>query len=154
MLAELSQTTESTPYGASESDVAVLQTQIQGLELTPVFDIGAVFAAIKSLSTAPVTKTADFTVSTTETWLINDESGSSCTVTLPAPATNVGRVLLFQNYQAQTLVSASSNVVGIAGGAAGTAILEAVAGNSATLVSDGSNWITTQSVPNNVLLLE
>jgi len=154
LLADLAQTAESAPSGATDSDVAVLQTQIQGLELTPAFDLGSVFAAINSLSTAPVTKTADFTVGATETWIINNKSGSTCTVTLPAPATNIGRVLYFQNYQAQTLVSASSNVVGIAGGAAAAAILDAVAGNSATLVSDGTNWITTQSIPNNVMLLE
>lgn len=103
---------------------------------------------------APVTKTADFSVANGDTWLINNKSGSSCTVTLPSASTNTGRVLHFQNYQAQTLVSASSNVVPLVGGAAGTAILAAVAGDTATLVSDGTNWIITQYVPNNVLLLE
>jgi hypothetical protein len=39
------------------------------------------------------------------------------------------------------LTSASSNVVPLAGGAAGTAILSATAGAWATLVSDGTNWI-------------
>ncbi len=103
---------------------------------------------------APVTKTADFTVAAGETWLINNKSGSSCTVTLPTASASTGRVLRFQNYQAQTLVSASSNVVPLVGGAAGTAILAAVAGDTATLVSDGTNWIMTQYVPNNILLLE
>lgn len=103
---------------------------------------------------APVTKTADFTVAASETWLINNKSGSTCTVTLPTPSTNSGRVLHFQNYQAQTLVSASSNVVPLAGGAATTAILAAVAGANATLVSDGTNWIMTQYTSNNALLLE
>mgnify|MGYP003343605055 FL=1 len=103
---------------------------------------------------APVTKTANFTVANGETWIINNKSGSSCTVTLPTASTNVGRTLYFQNYQAQTLVSASSNVVPIADGAAGTAILAAVAGDTCTLVSDGTNWIMMQYVPNNVLLLE
>lgn len=103
---------------------------------------------------APVTKTANFSVAAGETWLINNKSGSSCTVTLPAATSYTGRVLYFQNYQAQTLVSASSNVVPLVGGAAGTAILAAVAGETCTLVSDGSNWIMTQYTPNNVLLLE
>lgn len=102
----------------------------------------------------PVTKTADFTVAASETWLINNKSGSTCTVTLPTPSTNSGRTLHFQNYQAQTLVSASSNVVPLAGGAATTAILSAVAGANATLVSDGTNWIMTQYTSNNALLLE
>ena len=103
---------------------------------------------------APVTKTANFSVANGETWLINNKSGSSCTVTLPSASTNTGRVLHFQNYQAQTLVSASSNVVPLVGGAAGTAILAAVAGETCTLVSDGTSWIMTQYTPNNVLLLE
>jgi hypothetical protein len=62
--------------------------------------------------------------------------------------------LHFQNYQAQTLESASSNVVAIGGGAAGTSILLASAGDQSTLVSDGTNWIMMQYVPNNILLLE
>lgn len=103
---------------------------------------------------APVTKTANFTVAAGETWLINNKSGSSCTVTLPSASTNTGRVLHFQNYQAQTLVSASSNVVPLAGGAATTAILQAVAGANATLVSDGTNWVMTQYDSNNSLELE
>ena len=111
-------------------------------------------SVIAGASGAPVTKTANFSVAAGETWLINNKSGSSCTVTLPAASSHIGRVLYFQNYQAQTLVSASSNVVPLVGGAAGTAILAAVAGETCTLVSDGSNWIMTQYTPNNVLLLE
>jgi hypothetical protein len=108
----------------------------------------------KQSVSAPVTKTADFTVAATELWLINNKSGSTCTVTLPTPSTNTGRVLYFQNYQVQALVSASSNVVPLAGGAATTSILLASSGDSATLVSDGTNWLMTQYIPNNILLLE
>jgi len=111
-------------------------------------------SVINSAGGAPVTKTANFSVAAGETWLINNKSGSSCTVTLPTASTNTGRVLHFQNYQAQTLVSASSNVVPLAGGSATTAILEAVAGANATLVSDGTNWIMTQYDSNNALQLE
>jgi hypothetical protein len=103
---------------------------------------------------APVTKTANFSVASTDTWLINNKTGSTCTVTLPSPSANTGRVLYFINYQNQLLVSASSNVVSRSGGAAGTAILDNVAGNWATIVSDGTNWITTQAASNNNLLLE
>jgi len=103
---------------------------------------------------APVTYTADFSVATTDVWIINNKSGSTCTATLPSAASYTGRILRFQNYQAQTLVSASSNVVPLVGGSAGTAILSAVAGDTATLVSDGSNWLMTQYVPNNALLTE
>ena len=134
--------------------IAEMQKQIQGLQLQPQLDIAAIFSAINTLSSAPVVKTADFTVAYGETWLINNKSGSTCTVTLPAPASNVGRVLNLQNYQNEFLVSASANVIPIDGGAASTAILPAVAGETATLVSNGTNWVMTQSVPNNVLLLE
>ena len=103
---------------------------------------------------APVTKTADFTVAATEVWLINNKSGSTCTVTLPTASSWTGRVLRFQNYQVRAVVSASSNVVPLTGGAAGTSILLASSGDSATLVSDGSNWLMTQYIPNNILLLE
>jgi hypothetical protein len=111
-------------------------------------------AVIAGTATAPATKTANFTVISGEKWLINNKSGSSCTVTLPSASTHTGRELHFQNYQAQTLVSASSNVVPLVGGAATTAILEAVAGANATLVSDGTNWIMTQYDSNNALQLE
>lgn len=90
---------------------------------------------------APVTKVADFTVAATENWLINNKSGSTCTVTLPSAASSSGRIIRIQNYQTQTVVSASSNVVPLGGGAAATAILAATAGKWATLVSDATNWI-------------
>ena len=107
-----------------------------------------------STGTAPVTKTADFTLADTDSWVINNKSGSTCTVTLPAPSAYTGRQVVFKNMQAQLLVSASSNVVPIAGGAAGTSILVASSGDQATLVSDGTNWLMTQYIPNNILLLE
>lgn len=154
-LQALTQNVDTQP--ASEviaSELAEVQKQIQALQLQPQFDVATITAAIAALYTAPVTKTADFTVAAGETWLINNKSGSSCTVTLPTPSINTGRVLHFQNYQAQTLVSASSNVAPLAGGAAATAILEAVAGANATLVSDGTNWIMTQYDSNNALQLE
>ena len=108
----------------------------------------------KQAVSAPVTKVADFTVAATDLWLINNKTGSTCTATLPTASSYSGRILHFQNYQAQTVVSASSNVVPLAGGSAGTSILLASTGDSATLVSDGTNWLMTQYVPNNILLLE
>lgn len=111
-------------------------------------------SVINTAGGPPVTKTANFTVAATDTWLINNKSGSTCVATLPSASANSGRVLHFQNYQVQALNSASSNVVPLAGGAATTSILLASSGDSATLVSDGSNWVTTQYVPNNILLLE
>lgn len=102
----------------------------------------------------PVTKTADFTLGVFETYVINNKTAATCTVTLPSASAYPGRPINFQNYQAQTLVSASSNVVPIAGGAAGTAILLASVGDTTTLISDGTNWIQIAYTPNNSLLLE
>jgi hypothetical protein len=111
-------------------------------------------SVLATASGAPVTKTANFTVANGETWFINNKSGSTCTVTLPTPSTNTGRTLTFKNMQAQTLVSASSNVVPLDSTSAGTAILLDVIGNWATLVSDGTNWVIMQAASNNNLLLE
>jgi hypothetical protein len=139
---------------ALESQMAEMQKQIEALQVQPIVDTAAITAAINAASSAPVTKTADFTVADNETWIINNKSGSTCTVTLPTASAWTGRYLTFKNLQAQTLVSASSNVVLIDGTSAGTAILLAVVGNWATMVSDGTNWIIMQQAANNCLLLE
>lgn len=139
---------------ALESQVAEMQKQIEALQVQPIVDTAAIIAAINAASSAPVTKTADFTVADNETWIINNKSGSTCTVTLPTASAWTGRELTFKNLQAQTLVSASSNVVLIDGTVAGTAILLAVVGNWATMVSDGTNWVIMQQAANNCLLLE
>jgi hypothetical protein len=156
--AELQELTQSVDTQQSSvallPQIAELQKQIDGLQVQPIVDVGAINAVLASSSSAPVTYTADFSVSATDVWIINNKSGSSCTATLPAASGYSGRVLHFQNYQAQTLVSASSNVVAIGGGAAGTSILLASAGDQSTLVSNGTNWIMMQYVPNNILLLE
>ena len=153
--------------------IAELQKQVDGLQVQPIVDVGAINAALAASSSAPVTYTDDFSVATTDVWIINDKFGSyliteddnylitessdflvtgasSCTATLPAASGYSGRVLYFQSYQEQTLVSASSNVVGIGGGAAGTSILLASLGDQSTLVSDGTNWIMMQYIPNNI----
>ena len=136
------------------SQTAEMQKQIEALQVQPIVDTAAITAAINAASSAPVTKTADFTVADNETWLINNKSASTCTVTLPTASAWTGRILTFKNMQAQTLVSASSNVVPIDSTTAGTAILLAVVGNWATMVSDGTNWVIMQQAANNCLLLE
>jgi len=93
---------------------------------------------------APVTKTTSFTLAATENWIICNGAGS-ITVTFPAASLWTGREVMIKTIAAQTVVSASSNVVPLAGGAAGTAILPATAGAWATLVSDGSSWVIMQS---------
>jgi len=135
------------------SQITEMQKQIDALQAQPIFDIAIVSASINALSTAPVTVTADFTVGTSS-WYINNKSGSTCVVTLPAPSSYVGRQITIKNMQAQLVNSASSNVVPIDSTSAGTSILLAVVGNWATMVSDGTNWVIMQRAANNCLLLE
>jgi len=104
-------------------------TQVNRLEIVGSFGRGA-----------PVTKTGDFTLADTENWLIVNK-GSSCTVTLPAASSWTGREFTIKVITAHTVVSASSNVVPRNSATAGTAILAAAAGNWATLVSNGTNWV-------------
>lgn len=92
----------------------------------------------------PITKTGDFTLAANENWLIIDK-GSTCTITLPAASSYPGREIMLKTIQAFTVVSASSNVVPLVGGAASTAILPGTDGAHCCLVSDGSNWIIMSS---------
>jgi hypothetical protein len=88
---------------------------------------------------APVTKTADFTLAATDNMIFSNR-GATNTVTLPAASLWPGRRVYFKTIQAFTLVSASSNVVPLAGGAASTAILAGTAGKYAWIVSDATDW--------------
>ena len=116
-----------------------LTTQVTGV--LPIANGGTGLAVRPTV----VTKVADFTLADDEGWVINNKSGSTCTVTLPAASSAPGRVVNFKNLQLQTLVSASSNVVPLIGGAAGTAILPGLVGAWVTLVSDGTNWVVMAS---------
>lgn len=87
-----------------------------------------------------VTETAaSRTVTATDTHIICNRAGT-ITLTLPSAATYKYRELTVRTITANTVVSASSNVIPLAGGAAGTAILAATAGKWAWLISDGTNW--------------
>jgi hypothetical protein len=88
----------------------------------------------------PFTKTGDFTLADYENWVIVD-NGAATTVTLPSAGGSPGRWLIIKTVQAQTVDSATANVVPLAGGAAGTAILPGVAGSWAILLSDSTNWV-------------
>jgi hypothetical protein len=118
----------------------------------------AISAAVANTDYVPLatvlTKTADYTITGTDTWIINNKTGSSLTLTFPAASSWPGRYITVKNLQTQTVVSASSNIVPIGSAVAGTAILLGVAGNWATMVSDGTNWVIMQAAPNNILLLE
>ena len=118
----------------------------------------AISAAVANTDYVPlstvITKTADYTITGTDTWIINNKTGSALTLTFPAASSWTGRYIVVKNMQAQAVNSASSNVVPIDSTSAGTAILLGVVGNWATMVSDGTNWIIMQAASNNNLLLE
>lgn len=92
---------------------------------------------------APVSKTSSFSVAAGENWIICN--GAGIVVTLPAAASFTGREIMLKNISANAVTSNASNVVPLAGGAAGTALLPASAGSWVTVVSDGTNWIIMQS---------
>lgn len=92
-------------------------------------------------SDTATTKTANFTMAATESVFINNKTGSSLTVTLPSAADYPNGVILCKTLQAQTTVSASSNVRPIGSTTLGTAILPATVGAWALLVSDGQYWV-------------
>jgi hypothetical protein len=83
-------------------------------------------------------------VTTSSTWVIVNNAGT-CTLTLPSAGSSTGTEFFIKTITNNTVVSASSNIVPLAGGSAGTAILSATAGKWATLVSDGTNWIIMQA---------
>jgi hypothetical protein len=94
---------------------------------------------------APVTKTADFTLAANENWIICDKAGSALTVTLPAASSWAGREIMLKNVQTSYGVqSASANVIPFAGGSAATSILSAGVAD-ATLVSNGTAWVISQT---------
>jgi hypothetical protein len=102
---------------------------------------------------APTTVTTDYVVLQTNVWILNNKSGSTLTLTLPAASSCVGKVFTIQNYQPQTVVSNSSNIVPQGGGSAGTTILFNSIGDWATIVSNGNNWVIVQYCSYNNLLL-
>ena len=135
--------------------VAYADPQFESVTVTgPVAATGAVTAASVAATgavsatqlrlNAPVTKTANFSLADNENWVVCNGAGT-ITVTFPTASANTGRVVWIKTIAAQTVVSASSNVLPIATATAGTAILAATAGTWAMLVCDGTNWVTMAS---------
>lgn len=119
----------STSLSTGNYNVGIGKTALNKLDINGSFGRGA-----------PITKTADFTLASNENWLINNKTGSSCVITLPSASTCTGREVMIQNWQAFTIVSATANIIPLAGGSASTAIIAATVGKRATLVSNGTNW--------------
>ena len=82
---------------------------------------------------------ATYTATSTDSSLIFSTTNN--TLTLPAANTCSGRVLYVKTTSANSVISASTNVVPLASTSAGTAILAATAGKFAMLQSDGTNWV-------------
>ena len=93
---------------------------------------------------SPIVKTTSFTLADTENWITCNGTGT-ITVTLPTASAYPGREVMIKTVAAFTVVSASSNVEPINTGTPGTAILAATAGKWATLVSNGTTWVTVQA---------
>jgi hypothetical protein len=120
--------------------VAFADPQFESVDVSgPVRATGLVSGTQWRLN-APVTKTASFTLADNENFVVCNGAGS-ITVTFPTAASNVGRVVWIKTIAAQTVVSASSNVVPANSATAGTAILAATPGVGAMLVCDGTNWV-------------
>jgi hypothetical protein len=129
--------------GGALQNIVINDQTIGQLDLTT--RVSGLLPVANGGSGVVATKTADFTLADTEGWVINNKSGSTCTVTLPDATLWGGRQVTFKNLQAQTLVSAASDVAPINSATLGTAILPATVGAWATVVSDGTNWVVMAS---------
>lgn len=127
--------TDALTIVRAQESTAALQ-----FEIGDTLDIDVTAASLQTLSRGIATETtAARTVAAADSNIIVNYAGI-CTLTLPAAASFPGRELTVRTITANTVVSASGNVVPLAGGGAGTAILAATAGKWATLVSDATNW--------------
>jgi hypothetical protein len=97
------------------------------------------FDDVEAAGTFTVTA-ATITDLTRYNWFIFNRAGT-VTVTLPSATTSTGRTLHFKTIQAQTVVSATSNVQPIGDTTLGTAILPGTDGAWSTLYCDGTDWI-------------
>ena len=77
-------------------------------------------------------------------YLICNRAGT-ITLTFRNASQYPSKEITIKNVQAQTVVSASSNIVPITSTTEGTAILPATAGSWCTLRSDGTNWVVVAS---------
>lgn len=80
----------------------------------------------------------------TDTYLIANRAGT-VTLTLPTVSANGGRRMCVKTIQAQTVVSAASDVVPIDTATAGTAILAGTAGKWACFVSNATAWVIMEA---------
>jgi hypothetical protein len=131
----ISGSTGATPTITAASDsVTDVSLVLAPKNAAPILLNGAVAVPTTATVTGSTATIGNTTV------VVSVNYAGTCTVTLPTASAWPGRMLNLRTITANTVVSASSNVVPLAGGAASTAILAATAGKWAQLQSDGTNW--------------
>jgi hypothetical protein len=137
--------TATITINAGASDHYVIANNL--LNGVPILDLGTgTHKAIYGNDLGPVTlpgyvpsvKTTNYAATFDDHTIVFNQAGTS-TLTLPAASTCAGRQFTIVTVQDE-VVSASANVVPLAGGSAVTGICAAGAGNWATLQSNGTNW--------------
>ena len=112
-------------------------------------DVSYNYTTLGSLSRGiPVTVgpgTPSYIVAITDNWIICANVGGTTTLTLPNASTYPGKEIMIKAITNSNVESNSSNVIPLSGIVAGTAIFTS-AGNWATLVSNGANWVIMQGV--------
>lgn len=112
-----------TSLGSILADMAAALTALfQGNQPTPKTVTGTTYAQL-----------------VTDGTLIFNASGT-LTLTLLSASAIPGKIILLTNIANNAINSASSNVIPLGGGAAGTSVLGATAGKFAWLQSIGTNW--------------
>ena len=87
---------------------------------------------------SPVTAST-YSVNTTDATIVVNHAGIS-TLTFPLASVYMGRSILIKTVTANTVVSATANIIPLIGGSASTAILAGTAGKWAIVQSDGKSW--------------
>ena len=110
-----------------------------------VASVNSLASAVAGAESAPtfISATVYNVVQSDVTLIFN--GSAPCTLTLPAPTETIGRPLWVTSRLTSVVTSASSNVVPVSGGLAGTAILAATPGKWALLQSDGVLWQTVSA---------
>jgi hypothetical protein len=106
--------------------------------------VGSSAGSYMRLNYAPQTYTGTTYTIDRATYVIAN-GGAASTITFPSCPAMTGRAITITNTTAFAVASAASNVVPLAGGSAGTAILAAGPGKFAHVVCDGTNWITVMA---------
>ena len=126
------------------ADDFVIYSHVSGAGVTAAIGVSSALGSVTVGSNfgtnIPKTITAStYTLSTNDSSLIFNGSGT-ITVTLQAASSYPGRWLYIKNIAAQTVLSASANVVPVISATAGTTLLGNSAGKWALVQSDGTNW--------------